>query len=194
MTTGRKLEPRAEKVQVVEELKEMMKSAKITILTDYQGAEGLKVSEMSTLRRKLREGDGEFRVVKNTLASRAAREVGLNGIVDHLSSATALAFGYKDPVAFSKVLVEFAREHKSVKNEQGLPLLKLGVLEGKVLYAEDLKALATLPPQPVLMAQVLGTLKAPIQGFASVLSGNIRNFLYLLQALQRKRSGEAAQT
>ncbi|KUK83889.1 MAG: 50S ribosomal protein L10 [Pelotomaculum thermopropionicum] len=168
---------REQKEVVVKELKEKFESAQSAVLTDYRG---LNVAEATRLRRKLREGGCEFKVVKNTLTGLAARQVGLTGLDPYLEGPVAIAFS-QDPVAPAKILSEFIRENKKM-------VIKAGVLEGKVLDARKVKDLADLPSREVLLARVLGGMQSPLSGTASVLAGTLRSFVYALEAIRKQRA------
>lgn len=172
---------REEKELILQELKEKLGSAKVVVLTDYRG---LTVAEVTRLRRRLREAGCEFKVAKNTLASLAARQLGLEGLDPYLEGPISIAMSAEDPVAPAKVLTEFIRETRKME-------IKAGVLEGKVINAEGVRGLADLPPREVLLAKVLGGMQAPLYGFASVLQGTLRSFVYVLEAVRKQRAGEA---
>lgn len=172
---------RAEKETILQELKEKIEGSKSMILADYRG---LNVGEVTKLRRRMREAGCEFKVAKNTLTALAAKQIGLEGLDTYLEGQVAIAFGKADPVAPAKVLSEFIRETKKME-------LKAGVLEGRVIDAKEVKALADLPPRDVLLAKVLGGMQTPLYGFASVLQGTLRGFVYALEAVRKQRAGEA---
>jgi len=174
--------PRPEKVAVVEEIKEKLSKAQGVILADYRG---LTVLQATELRRKLREAGVEYKVLKNTLTAIAAKEVGFEDLVPLLIGPTAIAFGYDDPVAPAKVLSEFARTTPVLE-------LKGGLLEGKVLDVDAVKALADLPSREELLSQVLRGMQAPIAGLANVLQGTIRNFVYALEAVRKQKEEAGA--
>ncbi len=163
-----------EKAKLVAEIREKFDKATGVVLADYRG---LTVAQVTRLRADLRQADVEYRVLKNTLVSRAANEVGVKGLDPYLEGPTALAFS-ADPVAPAKVLSEFAKTNKNFK-------IKAGVLEGKVIGPDGVKALADLPPREVLLAQVLRGMQAPLSGMANVLQGPIRKFAYALEALRK---------
>lgn len=171
---------RAEKEAIIEDLKAKFEGSTVAVFTNYSG---LNVAEATKLRRKLREADCEFRVAKNTLTSLAAKQVGLEGVDPYLEGPVAIAFG-TDPVAPAKVLSDFIRETKKME-------IKAAVLEGKVIDAIGVKALADLPPREVLLAKVVGGMQAPLYGFASVLQGTLRSFVYALEAVRKQKAGEA---
>lgn len=172
---------RPEKVAAVQEVVDKIGRAKALVLTDYRG---LNVKSMTELRRTLTQAGVEYKVVKNTLTLRAAKESGIEGLDSILTGPTAIAFGYEDEVVAAKLLAEFAKTHKQLE-------LKAGVLEGKVLSAQDVKALADLPSKEVLLAKLLGSMQSPISGFVNVLQGNIRNLVYALEAVRKLKEEQA---
>ncbi|AGK99932.1 50S ribosomal protein L10 [Desulfoscipio gibsoniae] len=171
-----------EKEQMLQMLKEKMGSSQITIMTDYKG---INVDAMTKLRRKMRESGSELKVAKNTIIKIAARELNMEGADPYLEGPTALAFGMSDPVAPAKVLNEFIKEHKKLE-------IKAAILEGQVIDAAQVKALAGLPSREMLLAQVLSGMQAPMYGFAGALQGLLRNLVYVFDAVREKKAGEAA--
>lgn len=168
---------RPEKAAKVAELKELLTNSKCTILVDFCG---LTVAQDTVLRRKMREAGVNYSVVKNTLLRIAAEEAGIEGLEPVLEHNTAIAVAPEDPVAVAKIICEFAKENKALK-------VKIGVLDGKVISAEEIKALAALPPKEVLIAKMLGSMNAPISGFVNVLQGTIRNVVYALEAVRKQK-------
>jgi large subunit ribosomal protein L10 len=171
--------PRPEKVAVVEEVREKLSSASAAILTEYRG---LKVKDISALRRSLREVGGEYRVYKNTLVRFAARDMGLAELEALLEGPTAIAFVDGDAVAVAKALRDYARTNPHL-------VVKGGLLGESVLDARAAGALADLPSREVLLARIAGGLAAPLVQFAGLLQALPRNFAYGLKALIDK--GEA---
>ena len=168
---------RPEKVAKIAEIKELLSTSKCTILVDFCG---LTVAQDTALRRKMREAGVHYNVVKNTLLRIAAQEVGIEGLEPSLEKNTAIAVAQEDPVAVAKVVCDFAMENKELK-------VKVGVLDGKVIGADEIKALAALPPKEVLVAKLLGSMNAPISGFVNVLQGTIRNVVYALDAVRKQK-------
>ena len=166
-----------EKQVIVSALAEKLKSSACGILVDYKG---ITVEKDTKLRNDLRTAGVDYSVVKNTLTRFAAREVGLDGLDDVLNGTTALAVS-TDPVAPAKILFEYAKKNDKFK-------IKAGFLNGKVISASDVEALASLPPREVLIAKVLGGLNAPIAGFVNVLNGNIRGLVVALNAIAEKKA------
>lgn len=169
----------SEKQALVEELKEKLSNTKGAVLTNYRG---LNVAQDTKLRRKLREAGVEYRVVKNTMMRIAAQEAGLEGLDESLEGPTAIAISFTDPVAPAKVISDFVKENKLQALE-----VKAGVVEGKVIDAQGVKALASLPPREVLIAKALGSMQAPIVGIVNVLQGSIRNLVYALDAVRQQK-------
>ncbi len=174
--------PTPEKVAVVEELTERLARSRALILTDHRG---LTVKESTELRRRLREAGVDFKVAKNTLLSRAAQKAGIEGLDPFLAGPTSVTFVYTDPVAPAKVLSEFARTHPNLS-------FKGGWLDGKSISADQVKALADLPPREVLLAQVLAGMQAPISGFVGVLHGTLAKLVRVLDAVRQQREGAAS--
>ena len=168
---------RPEKVAKVAEIKELLTNSKCAILVDFCG---LTVAQDTDLRRKMREAGVHYGVVKNTLLRIAAQEAGIEGLEPSLEKNTAIAVAPEDPVAVAKIICEFAKENKELK-------VKVGVLDGKVIDAEAIKALASLPPKEVLVAKMLGSMNAPITGFVNVLQGTIRKVVYALDAIREQK-------
>jgi large subunit ribosomal protein L10 len=172
---------KVKKEGVVAEIKERLSKANVVILTDYRG---LNVSAITELRRQLREEDIEYKVVKNTLTKIAVGELGYEGLDAYLEGPTAIAFSYKDPVAAAKVLSKFAKTNDKLE-------IKAGLLEGTLIDIVAIRSLAELPPKEVLLGRVAGAFQAPLSAFASVLQGNIRNFVYVLDALREQKEKSA---
>lgn len=172
---------RDEKQAAVEAIRENLKNAQVSVLTDYRG---LTVAEMSELRKRLREANIDYKVVKNTLTWRAAQEIGLENLQSYLEGPTAIAFGFTDPVSPAKLLSEFAKTHKALE-------IKGGVLEGNVIPIEKVKALADLPSREQLLGQIASAMQAPISGLVNVLQAPIRNLAYAVDALRQQREQEA---
>lgn len=167
-----------EKQTVVQEISEKIKNAKAIVLADYRG---LTVEQDTELRNALRKAEVEYKVVKNTLTNFAAKENGLDDLSPFLNGPTAMAVSDKDPVAPAKVLAEFAKKFDKLE-------LKVGVVEGKIIDLDGIKALAELPPREVLIAKVLGGFNAPISGFVNVLNGNIRGLVVALNAIAEQKA------
>jgi large subunit ribosomal protein L10 len=171
--------PRAEKVAVVDEVRERFNAASAAILTEYRG---LAVKDLATLRRSLREAGAEYAIYKNTLVRFAVRDLSLAELDEMLTGPTAIAFIDGDAAAVAKALREFARTNPNL-------VVKGGLLGDKVLTASDAGALADLPSREVLLSRIAGGLAAPLQQFAGLLQALPRNLAYGLKALIEKSGG-----
>jgi large subunit ribosomal protein L10 len=168
------------KSRVIAEVKGKLSASKGVVLTDYRG---LTVGEVTKLRAQLREAGIEYKVVKNTFVKRAADEIGLQGLDPFLEGPTAVAYGINDPVSPAKILSEFAKTYKALE-------IKAGILEGKVIGVEGVKALAELPPREVLLAQVLAAMQSPLVGMVNVLQGPIRKMGYALEEVRKLKAAQ----
>ena len=150
----------SEKQAVVAALTEKLQNAAAGVIVDYKG---ITVAEDTTLRTQCRENNIDYAVVKNTLLRFAFNNVGLNELDDQLNGATSLAVCMDDPVAPARVIAEFA------KKLNGKFEIKGGFMDGKPVDLATINSLASIPPLPVLQAQVLGTMLAPITSLAIVI-------------------------
>lgn len=170
------------KQAVVAQLKEQLESAKGVVLTSYKG---LTVAQDTELRRELREAGVSYHVVKNTMLRIAAKEAGIEGIEEHLEGTTAFAFSTEDAVAPAKVICGFIKKNKLEDAE--VLTVKVGMVEGKVIGVDEVKALAALPSREELIAKLLGSMNAPISNTVNVLQGVIRNAVYVLDAIRSQK-------
>ncbi|WP_038057329.1 50S ribosomal protein L10 [Thermodesulfobacterium hydrogeniphilum] len=169
---------RAQKAEIIKNLKEKFLKCEGVFITTYRG---FTAAESNEIRKLIREKGGEFRIAKNTLIRIASQETPAHPVNDYVEGPTALVFVYKDPVEVAKVLHEFVKEHTSLQ-------LRGFVIQGKGYNAEAIEQLVKLPSKEVLLAQLLGTLQAPISNFVGVLAAVLRNFLYVLKAIEEKKA------
>jgi large subunit ribosomal protein L10 len=165
------------KKQLVDDLHEKLSKTKALILTDFRG---LNTSAMNELRNQLREASVEYKVVKNTIMSRASDGTDMAILKDYLSGPSAVALSYDDPVVPAKVLAKFGEEYAALE-------IKVGVVDGRVVDVEDIKRLSKLPSRDGLMAQLLSVLNGPARSLLMVLNGVPRNFLAVLHAIGEKK-------
>ena len=144
------------KQQVVTEIADKLRESKSTIVVDYRG---LTVSEATELRKNLREAGVEFKVYKNSLTRRAAESVEMAELNEFLTGPNAIAFSNEDVIAPAKVLNDFAKDHEALE-------IKAGVIEGKLVSLDEVKAIATLPSREGLLSMLLSVLQAPMRGLA----------------------------
>jgi large subunit ribosomal protein L10 len=145
--------PTAEKTAVIQELRQTFDGATAIFLADFTG---LTVESLTQLRRKCRENGVTIEVVKNTLAVKAAKELQLDALAPHFKGPTAVAVSTDDPTSPARVLTDFRKQNEKLT-------VKLGFVEGRVLNAQEVKALATLPSRDQLISQVMQLSMAPTQ-------------------------------
>jgi large subunit ribosomal protein L10 len=173
--------PKQEKIEAVEEIRGKLDSAKVAILTEFQG---LNVAEMTELRKLFREVGVDYKVYKNTLTRLAIEQLGISGLDKYLVGTTALAFSRDDPVAPAKIIKDFSAKHRNFG-------VKAGILDKKLIASDDVIALADIPPREVLLAMVAGRMQSPISGLLNVLQGPIRDLAYVLKNLAEQKEKEA---
>jgi large subunit ribosomal protein L10 len=174
---------RNDKDAVIAEVQQLLSDRENLFVSDYRG---LTVAELAELRGKLRESGASFKIVKNTLGGIAADKAGREPIKDLLSGPTAVTFCGDDLVGAAKALSDFAKTHPQL-------VVRGGLLDASLVDADGVKAIASLPPRDVLIAQVVGTMAAPLTGLVTVLQGTISGFVRALDqvAQQRAAAGEA---
>jgi large subunit ribosomal protein L10 len=177
---------KAQKQQLVTTLAARLGRSSTVYVTDFTG---LSVAKLTQLRRRLRQAGTEFVVVKNTLARRALADAnkggnGGAGLEQHLAGPTGLVLAGADPVAAAKVLADFAKEFEK-------PAIKAGLVDGKAVTPEQVKRLASLPSRVELLAQLGGTLQAPMAGLVGALNGLLMNVVGALEALRTTRASTA---
>lgn len=165
----------------IEEIKEKINKAQSIVLVDYRG---LNVAQLTDLRSQYRKAGVEYKVYKNTMMRFAFKDSGLEDFNEFLKGPSAVAFSYDDPVSAAKITSEFAKTNDKLE-------IKAGVVDGKVIDIDGIKSLAELPSREVLIAQALGGLNAPIQGFANVLQGTIRGLAIVLNAIAEEKEQTA---
>jgi large subunit ribosomal protein L10 len=172
---------RPEKTQAVEEITGRFQESSAALLTEYRG---LTVGEIAELRGALREADAEYKVLKNTLTRIAVREVGLEDLVGLLEGPTAIAFCRGDAVAAAKALDEAAKKYPVL-------VIKGGVMGGKIIDADQTKALASLEPREVQLTKIAMMMNTPLQQTVNVFAAALRDLGSMLgQVLAKKESGE----
>lgn len=167
-----------QKKAVVAGLREDLEGAGTILLTDFTG---LDVDAMTELRSRLREEGIGYRVAKNTLMHFAVEELDLPGLDEHLEGPTGVVLGQADPVVPAKIVKEFAEEHED------RPTVKVGVVDRRVVSAEDVAQLAELPTREELLASIVGSLTSPVAGVVGVLEGLIRDIAHMAHEAARKR-------
>jgi len=168
---------RPEKIEQVALLAGKLRNAKVAVLADYRG---LTVAQLQELRSKLRGQAVEFRVVKNTIARRAAVDAGHADWQESLKGPLAIAFGYDDISSPSRLLGEWSRATRLKLEIMG------GLVEGRVMGPDQVRQIADLPSREVLIAQLLGTLQSPIAQLVGTIQAPVQQLVGLLEAYKNK--------
>jgi len=173
--------PTQAKAERIDQLKARLAGARAAVLTEYRG---LTVQQLSELRKQLKAAAAEYRVLKNRLARIALAGSPLEGLRAHLSGPTGLVIVRRDPVAVAKALTTFLRTNPTFA-------LKVGVIDGQVLEAKDLRTVADLPSREALRSQLVGALQGPLAQIVGLLQAPHRELAYVLA---ERGKGAAAET
>jgi large subunit ribosomal protein L10 len=167
-----------QKVDLIQEVSQSVKNSKAFFLVDYKG---LKVEQVTGLRKKLFTIKGEMKVSRNTLAKRALSEQGIQdeGLVSSLSGTNAFVFAYEDAAAVAKAIYDYSKDHEHLK-------VKNGFMDGRSLDSNQVNFLATLPAKEVLQGQLLGVLLAPASKLARTLNEVPASLARVLNAQAQK--------
>ena len=173
-----------QKQTIVDELADRLKAADTLLVADYRG---LTMPQIDTLRTRLLESGARFTVVKNTLTRRAAEAAGADALLALLEGPTAIAFleADGDMLAAAKALADMARESRVLA-------IRGGVLEGRVLSAEEVESLASLPPVDILRGQVLGAIIGPLTALLGLVTAPLQNLYGLIDARIEQLGGETS--
>ena len=163
---------RREKENVISDLSRQIEGFRAVVLTDYRG---LNVEQIGQLRRRLKEEEISYHVVKNTLIKLASRGTDLEKLNDYFEGPTAMAISYGDPTLLAKILSEFIKTQPSLE-------IKVGLIQGKVTPPEEVRALASIPPRDVLLAQILGGIQTPGGQLGGVILSALQQVLGVIQA------------
>ncbi|MDY6826462.1 MAG: 50S ribosomal protein L10 [Bacillota bacterium] len=165
------------KEKMLEEITEELKQSELVIVTDYRG---LNVKTINELRGKLRQEQCRYRVTKNTMNRLACRTAGVEELEGFFEGPTAIAYSSEDPVAVAKVFNDYTKQNDAL-------LIKGGMLSGKLLDPNEIKALGEIPPREILLAKVVGGFQAPISGLVGVLHGTLRQLVYTVDAVRQQK-------
>lgn len=167
------MQTKDQKKEIVKDLAKKIKDSKAVVFSDYKG---LKVKDMSALRKELRASGIELKVLKKTLISLALKDAGIETDIKKLEGQIAIAVSSGDEILAAKIIAKVAKANENIK-------IVGGFLGDKKLSAAEVNALAKLPSKEELLAKLVGTLNAPVSGFVNVLAGNLRGLVQVLKAV-----------
>lgn len=169
------------KEEVLATYAEWLKKSEAVIIVEYTG---VKMKDLDNIRSKIRDAGGEFHVLKNTLARRAFADNGMDIPADYLVKSTAVSFAFTDPASTAKALSEATKGNEFVK-------VKGGFMDGQVLSSAQVKALADMPPLPVVRAQLLGVFQAPAGKLVRTIAEPARGLAAVIKAFSEKAPAAA---
>jgi large subunit ribosomal protein L10 len=169
------------KEEVLTTYADWMKRSQAVILVEYTG---VRMKDLDAIRSKIRETGGEFHVVKNTLARRAFADSGMELPQEYLVKSTAISFAFTDPASTAKALTDAMKGKEAIK-------VKGGYMSGQALNAAQVKALADMPPLPVVRAQLLGMLQAPAGKLVRTIAEPARGLAAVVKAFAEKAPAAA---
>jgi len=175
------MKSKGKKKEELDDLKKDLAEAKNLFVAQFKG---IKVSQDTDLRMKIRETKSKYRVVKNTLVKKAAEGTPAQGVAKSFEGSTAIAYNASDPVSLAKVLTAYAKTNP-------LFVFKAGLVEGRVINLGDIASIAAMPSKEELIAKLLFVINAPAQRLAVALNGVARNLAVVLnQAVEQKKFHE----
>lgn len=169
---------KTQKIKTVEEISDKFRRQKIAIFSDFTG---ISVLKFQTLRRLLKKGQAEYRVAKKTLLDRALQGVGINMKTKNLQGEIGVTFGYEDEVTPANTLFKFSKKNETFK-------ILGGIMGNRILNAKEVVTLAKLPSREILIGQLLNVMQSPIRGLVTILEGNLKNLVVVLNKIQSSKS------
>jgi large subunit ribosomal protein L10 len=180
------------KTKLLETAKDIINNSSIIIFTRYQKENiSLKATDLVKYNLDIEEIGGDIKVIRNSILKIALEESNLKDLAPKMRGALIINYTKKDPISLAKKLNEIISYFKKEKNiKEDIPEIVFGILNGKLISAEEVKKLANLPPKEVLLAQLLGTMKAPVTNFAVVLKNVLNKLVWALNAVKEKKEGK----
>lgn len=166
---------KVQKQTIIEDLKEKIARQKAIVFVDFTG---LKVKDLSALRRKLRAADGELKIAKKTLINLAFKEKQIETELKKLKGEIALVFGYKNEITPAKMVFQFSQENPNLK-------ILGGFLENQFREMDEMITLAQLPTKEELLAKLVGSIFSPVSNFVYILQANIKGLILALNAISK---------
>jgi len=166
---------KTQKQKIISDLKDKVARQKAIVFADFQG---LKVKDLTQLRKEMKKNEGELKVAKKTLVSKVFQEKKINLDLKKLSGEIVLGFGYQDEVLPFKTIYNFSRDHENLK-------ILGGLIGGELVEQEKAVLLGQLPAKEELLARLIGSISAPLSGIVNVLQGNIKGLVYALSAIKK---------
>ena len=167
------------KKQAVTEISDKIKNSESMVVVSFSG---ITVEQITNLRSKFREANVDYCVLKNTLVRHALDDLKIEGMDEHLLGPSAFAFG--DAVSPAKIITDFIDADKeNVKKMQ----IKAGIIDGRAIDANEVRALSKLPSREVLIAKMMGSMNAPITNFVGVLSATLRSLVYAMDSVRQQK-------
>lgn len=181
-----------DKTRLLETAKDIINNSSIIIFTKYQKENvSLKATDLTKYNLDIEETGGDIKVIRNSILKIALEESNLEYIAPKMRGALIINYTKKDPISLAKKISEIISHFRKEKNiKEDIPEIAFGILNGKLISAEEIKKLANLPPKEILLAQLLGTIKAPITNFAVVLKNVVSKLVWVLNAVKEKKEGK----
>lgn len=171
---------KAEKQQIIDGVRQKFEKASFAVLLKNKG---LNVSEITSLRNKLKASKIDAKIVKNTLAIRALESNPYDVLKSYYKGPTVTIWAYEDPVTLAKILTDFLKDQQKAE-------VVIGAISNKILNPNDITKLSTLPSKNELLSKMLGSFKSPTTGFVNVLAGIPRSFLNVLNAIKDQKANQ----
>lgn len=162
----------------MKEVSELFQKAPLILFTHFTG---ITVNDVNDLRQRCKDRGVQYKVLKKTLLNRVCKDQQFPVMPNTLEGEVATVFSLEDEIAAAQVVCEFQKKHEAIK-------LICGVLEGKYLQASEISALAFLPSREQLLARAVGSIQSPLSRFLTVLSGNLRGLVYVLNQMSEQKS------